>query len=167
MKRILILGCSGAGKSTLARMLNKHFGFPIIHLDQHYWKPNWVESSKEEWEEKVKELIYGDEWIMDGNYGGTLDLRIPRADTIIFKDASTLTCLYRVTKRIIKYWGKVRPDMTEDCVERFDFEFFHYILMYNFTSKKSLFKKLKTLNEVKRLYIIKDNKELEELLTEI
>jgi adenylate kinase family enzyme len=49
MKRIAILGCSGAGKSTLARILGHRFGLPVIHLDQHYWRPGWVEPSKEEW----------------------------------------------------------------------------------------------------------------------
>lgn len=162
MKRILILGCSGAGKSTLSRLLSKELDLPIIHLDQYYWKPNWVEPSKEEWQSKVEDLVTQDKWIMDGNYGGTLDIRLPRADTIIYLDVSTWTCLVRVTKRIFKYWGKVRPDMTEGCVERFDFEFFHYVLMYNLTRRKSLIKKLENLEKDKAVYIIKNIRELDE-----
>ena len=165
-KRILILDCSGAGKSTLARALQAKLELPIIHLDQHYWKPNWVESTKEEWETNVQELIAGDEWIMDGNYGGTLDIRIPRTDTIIFLDVSTWTCLYRVTRRIFKYWGKVRPDMTEDCVERFDLEFLHYVLMYNFTRRKSLIKKLKGLGKDKNVFILKSSDEIDKVLNQ-
>jgi len=152
-KRILILGCSGAGKSTLARSLHKELDLPIIHLDQHYWKPNWIESTKAEWTAKVAELIKDDEWIMDGNYGGTLDMRIERADTIIFKDASTFTCLYRVIRRIFKYRGQVRPDMTEGCIERFDLEFFHYVLVYNLVRRKTILKKISAFDQDKQVII--------------
>lgn len=164
MKRILILGCSGAGKSTMARIINAELGLPIIHLDQHYWKPKWIESSKEEWEAKVNELIKGDEWIMDGNYGGTLNIRMSRADTIIFMNASTWTCLYRVTRRIFKYWGKVRPDMTQDCVERFDLAFFHYVLVYNLVRRKDILKKIKSAGKGKKIIISKSPKHIKEMI---
>jgi len=142
LERILILGCCGAGKSTLARSLEKELDLPIIHLDQHYWQPNWQEPSKAAWTTKVEELIKLDKWIMDGNYGGTLDLRIKRADTIVYLDASTIKCLYRVIKRIIKYRGKVRPDMPQGCPERFDLDFLHYVLVFNLIRKKSILKKI-------------------------
>ena len=138
-------------------------GLPIIHLDKHYWKPNWVETSKAEWEAKVKELIKGDSWIMDGNYGSSLELRIPRADLIIFKDVSTLTCLYRITRRIIQYWGQVRPGITEGCVERFDIQFYHYVATYNLIRRKPLLKKLKSLSSDKEVIVIKENDEIEKV----
>lgn len=164
MKRVLILGCCGAGKSTLARMLSKEVDLPIIHLDQQYWKPNWIEPSKEEWNTKVEDLITQDSWIMDGNYGGTLDMRIKRADTIIYLDASTLTCMSRVIKRIWNYRGSVRPDMPEGCPERFDLDFLHYVLVFNLIRRKSIIKKIAAHSEEKRVLIKKDsNAIIEEL----
>ena len=48
MERILVIGCPGAGKSTLSRQLGEKLGLPVIHLDRLFWKPGWVESTREE-----------------------------------------------------------------------------------------------------------------------
>ena len=166
MQRILILGCCGAGKSTLARILSEESNLPIIHLDQHYWQPNWVEPSKEEWTAKVKHLITQDRWIMDGNYGGTLDMRIKRADTIIYLDASTFKCLYRVIKRILKYRGSVRPDMPAGCPERFDLSFLHYVLVFNLVRRRSIMNKIALHSGNKKVLVKNDPKGIiEELMS--
>ena len=57
MKRILIVGCAGSGKTTLAVALGERTGLPVIHLDQHHWRPGWVERSKAMWREQVAELV--------------------------------------------------------------------------------------------------------------
>jgi len=113
MKRIMIIGCCGSGKSTIARKLQKIIDLPLYHLDQYYWKPNWTETPKEEWEPIVKDLASKEKWIIDGNYGGTMDLRFERADVIVYMDIPTIKCLVRVIGRIWKYHGEVRPDMPE------------------------------------------------------
>ncbi len=41
------------------------------------------------------ELVKEDEWIIDGNYGGTMDIRMNAADTIIFLDIHRTICAYR------------------------------------------------------------------------
>lgn len=155
MQRILILGCCGAGKSTLSRSLAEQLNLPIIHLDQHYWQPNWKEPTRVDWEEKVKELIKEDKWIMDGNYSGTIDIRINRADTIIYLESSTIKCLYRVMKRIVKYRGKVRPDMPPGCPERFDLGFLHYVAVFNIIKRKPLLKKIQHIAKEKQVHIIR------------
>lgn len=160
MKRILILGCCGAGKSTFSKKLSKKIDVPVIHLDQHYWKPDWVESSKEEWEQKVQELASREEWIIDGNYSGTLDIRLNRADTIIYLDVSTLTCMSRVLRRIRKYKGKTRPDMPTGCNERYDWDFLHYVLVFNLTRRKKLLHKLRAHQHEKTIYIFKNKHEV-------
>jgi adenylate kinase family enzyme len=95
MKRILIIGSGGAGKSTLSRCLQKLLGIPLVHLDSIFWKPGWVETPRPEWKRIVCELVQGDSWIMDGNYSGTLDIRIDACDTIIFLDLPRTTCSWR------------------------------------------------------------------------
>lgn len=144
----------------MARSLEKELDLPIIHLDQHYWQPNWQEPTKTAWTTKVEELIKQDKWIMDGNYGGTLDLRIKRADIIVYLDASTIKCLYRVIKRIIKYRGKVRPDMPQGCPERFDLDFLHYVLVFNLIRKKSILKKIMAVTNEKLTLVDSDPKKI-------
>lgn len=56
--------------------------------------------------EIVQKLSRKESWIIDGNYSGSLDIRIEKADTIIYLDYSTVNCLWRVINRIIKYHGE-------------------------------------------------------------
>jgi len=167
MQRIMIMGCCGAGKSTLAKKLSKLTGLEAIHLDQHYWKPNWTESEPEEWNRTVKTLAEKPQWIIDGNYGGTMDLRTEKADTIIYLDYSTIKCLWRITKRILKYRGEVRPDMSEGCRERFDLEFYHYVAFFNLTRRKKMMEKLEDLKDQKKVLIFQNDLEVEAYLKEL
>ncbi|OAV43602.1 hypothetical protein [Lewinella sp. 4G2] len=152
MQRVLIIGCCGAGKSTFARKLADATGLPLIHLDQAYWQPDWTEPPKAEWEAKVTELVARDAWIMDGNYAGSLSLRLPRADTVIYLDYPTAKCLWRVVKRVTKYHGQQRPDMPPGCHERFDWEFFHYVATFNLTRRRLIHEHLASLGPGQRVF---------------
>lgn len=167
MQRIMILGCSGSGKSTLAKKIHQITQLPLIHLDVHFWKPNWVESTDEEWRATVNELAARDQWVMDGNYSGTWDVRIPRADTLIFLDKPTYVCLYRVIKRMFQYRGKVRSDMREGCNERWDWEFIHYVLVFRLTRRKKHLKRLNAIKGDKQVFIFKTDKEIDDFLNHI
>lgn len=131
MERILIIGCGGAGKSTLARQLGDKLNLPVVHLDKLFWHPGWVESPKEEIDEKIMAEMEKPQWIMDGNYNRTLPERIKHCDTIIYLDFSRVACLLGVLKRVITTYGTVRPDMGEGCPERFDLEFLKWVWNYN------------------------------------
>lgn len=126
MQRVLVIGHCGAGKSTLATRLGAMLDLPVIHLDRHFWNPGWVETERGAWREKVRKLVSGERWIIDGNYDGTLDIRLPRADTVIFLDFPTHVCLWRIAKRIISGYGKTRHDLAPGCPEQLDWEFIHY-----------------------------------------
>ncbi|HEY3416972.1 MAG TPA: DNA topology modulation protein [Armatimonadota bacterium] len=126
-QRIMIIGSGGAGKSTLARQLGDTLGVPVIHLDAEYWRPGWVETPKEEWRRIVESLAQRERWIIDGNYGGTLPVRMAAADTIILLDYPWPLCLWRVLIRILRYHGRSRPDIGPGCPERFDWEFIKWI----------------------------------------
>jgi len=130
LRKILILGCSGAGKSTLARQVGRITGLPIIHLDQHYWRPGWQEPDRETWRREVGALIAQPRWVMDGNYGGTLMLRLTAADTVIFLDFPTWVCLGRVLLRVARSLGRTREDMAPGSPERFDLSFLRYVWRY-------------------------------------
>lgn len=68
---------------------------------------------------------------MDGNFGGTLALRLGAADTAIFLDFPTLVCLGRVLGRVIGSLGRTRADMAPGCPERLDFSFLKYVYRYD------------------------------------
>src|SRR5436190_13248287 len=86
MRRRLLIGAGGSGKSALATRIAAQTGLPLIHLDYLFWKPGWVETPRDEWRRIVQKLVQRDVWVMDGNYGGTLDLRLAACDTVLFLD---------------------------------------------------------------------------------
>lgn len=131
MERVMIIGCGGAGKSTLARQLGEVTGLPVVHLDKLFWKSGWVESSKAEIDEKIRQAAACPRWIMDGNYNRTLEQRLERADTVIYLDFPRMVCLWGVFKRLLTNLGKVRPDMPEGCPEKVDLEFLRWIWNFN------------------------------------
>ena len=130
-QRVLVIGISGAGKSTFGRTLAGRTGLPLVHLDKEYWRPGWRETPRAEWRARVASLVAGEHWVMEGNYAGTLDLRLARADTLFWFDYPTLKCLLRMLKRIVSSYGQVRPDLAEGCPERFDWEFLEYVWRFN------------------------------------
>jgi adenylate kinase family enzyme len=85
-RRVIVTGLAGSGKSTFSLALAAKTGLPVIHLDLHFWKPGWVAPSETEWREKQCGVLAGNAWIADGNYHETLDLRLERADTVVFLD---------------------------------------------------------------------------------
>ena len=101
MQRIVILGNSGSGKSTLARTLGARLGLPVVHLDTLFWEAGWVEPDAETFRTRVRQAVAADAWVCEGNYARrTFDLRLPRADLIIWLDTPRLTCWRRVLLRI-------------------------------------------------------------------
>jgi adenylate kinase family enzyme len=127
---VLVIGCAGSGKTTVARELAKITGLPLVHLDRHYWRPNWTEPDKAIWSAEIASLVAKPCWIMDGDYSGTFAARFSRADTVVFLDMPTVLCLWRVLCRTLRHIGRTRDDMAEGCSERIDWPFLKYIYSY-------------------------------------
>ena len=144
MKRVLVIGSGGAGKSTFARRLGERLQIEVIHLDVAHWRPGWSEPTKVEWREKVEQLVRVEEWVMDGNYSGTLEVRLAACDTVVFLDLPRVVCVWRVLKRLLMYRKGRRPDMAEGCHERFDLKLLAWVWSY---PKRARPKVLKLLAE--------------------
>lgn len=127
MKKILIVGRPGSGKTTLAVKLANKLNLPLVHLDKIFWKPGWVEVDRTEFDTRLLAELEKDSWIIDGNYGRTIPLRLKYADTVICFEYPKILCIWRVLKRVTKNFGKSRPDMGENCPEKFDLEFLKFV----------------------------------------
>lgn len=161
MKKILIIGSGGAGKSTFARRLHELTGVELFHLDKLHWKPNWVEPTKAEWKRAVEDLIKKDSWIMDGNYGGTMEMRFAACDTVIFLDLPRAICVWRAIKRVLLYQKNSRPDMAEGCDERFDLKFYKWIWDYPTRTKPRVEALINRFQDTKKIIRLSSTKEVE------
>ncbi len=164
MKKILVIGSGGAGKSTFAQRLGAILKLEVIHLDSLYWSSGWVEMPKDKWRAVVEDLLQYDSWIMDGNYGGTLDLRLAACDSVIFLDVPRLICLQRLLKRVALYRKASRPDMAAGCHERVNWEFIKYVWDYPRKKRPALLEKLKSCSQTKSVIILKSQADIESYL---
>jgi adenylate kinase family enzyme len=166
MRKVIVIGSGGSGKSTFSRRLGAKLGLPVVHLDKLFWRPNWVETPKDEWSEIVRSELDKDFWIMDGNFGGTRELRMQACDTIIFLDIPRRVCVYRILKRAAVYHGGTRPDMTEGCNERFDLKFIVWVWNYPNRSKKRIIGSLRRFAD-KTIVVLRSTTEVEKFLKDL
>ena len=167
MKKIMLIGSGGTGKSTLARQIGQMLAIEVIHLDTLMWRSNWEIIYKDEQIAIQQKLVRKDEWIIDGNYGGTMDIRLREADTVIFFDYSRYLCLYRALKRMIQYRNKSRPDMVEGNNERLDYAFLKWIWAYPKTKRPVILQTLTKLSEEKNVVILGTPKEAKDYIKKL
>lgn len=167
MKKVAIIGSPGAGKSTLSTKLGEIFKIPVVHLDAHYWSEGWVETPKEVWKNSMEDFVKREKWIIDGNYGDTIDIRLEAADTIIFLDMPRYLCLKNAFKRYLRYRHKDRPDMAKGCKEKLDPQFFKYIWFFKGKNRKSILLRLEKLKNKKTVHIFKNYDMVDEFLNSV
>ncbi|WP_144574458.1 AAA family ATPase [Agrobacterium sp. DE0009] len=127
-QRIMIVGCSGGGKSTLSRKLVQRFGFEYISMDREiFWLPGWQARPRSEQRQIIARFVSRERWLMDGSNPSSFDLRLPRTDIVIWVRMPRWLCLWGAISRIIKGFGKARPEMADGCPERLDGAFLRYI----------------------------------------
>ncbi len=114
-QKIIVIGCSGSGKSTLSKELRDVTGLPLFHLDNIWWKPDRSHISREEFDQKLDDILLTDRWIIDGDYSRTYEMRFQACDTIIFLDYPFDVCMNGINERI----GKNRTDIpwTEQALD--------------------------------------------------
>jgi adenylate kinase family enzyme len=164
MQRILVIGSGGSGKSTVAKEVASQLRLPLIHLDALYWQPGWRAPEKDAWDRRIRELIAAPCWVMDGNYGGTLDIRLARCDTVVFLDLPRVTCFWRVLKRLLEFRGRSRPDMPPDCPERLSWEFLNWIWTYPRTRRAGILRRLASLRVDQRAIVLSSNRAVRRFL---
>ncbi|MGI8911315.1 MAG: AAA family ATPase [Rubrobacteraceae bacterium] len=167
VKRILVIGSGGARKSTLSLRLGEILGIEVVHLDTLYWRPGWREGSRLEWEETVRRRAGRRDWIMDGNYGGTLDLRLARADAVILLDLPRSLCIRRVLLRRLRYAHRSRPDMAPGCPERLDLKFLRYLWKYPTERRPGILRKLEQVSIEKTVIVLRSPDEIARFVAEM
>ncbi|MFF4937282.1 topology modulation protein [Micromonospora sp. NPDC000729] len=133
MDRIAIIGCGGSGKSTVARQLARILDAPLTHLDATYYDEHWNPLPQDEFAAQQEKLVAGERWIIEGNYAGTLPIRLAAADTVIFLDLPARTCLWGIAQRRWRYRGGQHHQ--DGVYDRITWHFVRYILGYRRTMR--------------------------------
>ena len=158
LKKIIVIGCPGSGKSTVSRALHNKTGIPLYHLDRLYWNADKTTVEKSVFLERLSDVLEKDEWIIDGNYGSTMALRMAACDTVIFLDYPLDVCLDGIRERR----GKPRSDMPWIETEE-DAEFIEFIKNYNEQQKTKVLELLEKCND-KNIIIFKSRAEADAFL---
>ena len=158
MKKVIVIGCPGSGKSTVSRTLHNKTGIPLYHLDMMYWNADKTTVEKSVFLELLSAVLEKNEWIIDGNYGSTMELRMAACDTVIFLDYPLDVCLDGIRERR----GKPRSDMPWIETEE-DAEFIEFIKNYNEQQKPKVLELLKKYDD-KNIIIFKSREQADAFL---
>lgn len=150
MNKIIVIGCPGSGKSTFAKKLSSIINIPLYHLDLIWNKPDKTTITREEFDEKLSEILKKEDWIIDGNYQRTLEIRIKEANTIFLLDYPLEVCIEGATARI----GVKRTDMPW-VEEKLNEEFKQKILSFSQDKLPEIYKLLDKYKNNKNIIIFK------------
>lgn len=163
MNRIMVIGCPGSGKSTFSKALHEITDIPLYHLDMLYWNADKTTVDKAVFREKLSGTIQKSQWIIDGNYDSTIELRLKACDTVIFLDYPVDVCLNGIRERR----GKARTDLPwiEKSDEE-DAEFIEFIKNYNSQNRPKVMALLDKYSD-REIYIFKSRNEADEFLNKL
>ena len=117
---------------------------------------------RDEFRATVRGLVAPDRWIIDGNYGGTADLRYPRADTIIFLDLPRRRYLPAMARRTLGDLG--RDVQADGCPDRIDPVFLRYLWDWPTSGRVRLVEHLRTHGAGAALVRLRSRAEIEGFL---
>ena len=158
MKKVIVIGCPGSGKSTVSRALHNKIEIPLYHLDMMYWNADKTTVEKSVFLERLSAVLEKDEWIIDGNYGSTMELRMAACDMVIFLDYPLDVCLDGIKERR----EKPRSDMPWIVTEE-DAEFIEFIKNYNEQQKPKVLELLKKYSD-KNIIVLESREQADAFL---
>ena len=161
MKKVLVIGCPGSGKSTFSKSLHQITKIPLFHLDMLFWNADKTTVEKSVFLDRLLNVIQNDKWIIDGNYGSTMELRMQACDTVVFLDYPVDVCLNGVRERK----GKARSDMPWIESEE-DAQFLEFIKNYKEQSRPKVMELLERYSH-KDIVIFSTRTQAEEFLSKI
>ncbi len=158
-QKIIVVGSPGAGKSTFSRKLRDATGLPLYYLDMLWHRPDRTTVSRQEFDGRLKEILMGDRWIIDGNYGRTLETRLKYCDTVFLLDFPLEVCLAGAMSRI----GKEREDLPWHETE-FDSGFRQFIIDFPEKDLPLIYESIEKFREDRQVIIFKSREESEDYL---
>lgn len=162
MKKVIVIGCPGSGKTTFSEKLNKITGLPLYHLDAIWHKPDKTHIPREEFDWRIQEIFKTSEWIIDGNYSRTIEMRLKECDTVFLFDLPVEVCIQGATERI----GKGRYDLPWLETE-LDPEFEIFIREFPETTLPKIYDLIEKYKEEKEIVIFRSREDSDRFIDKV
>ena len=157
--KAIVIGCPGSGKTTFSNKLADKTKTELFYLDRIWHLPDKTNVSREEFDQKLAEILKKEEWIVDGNYQRTLETRLKECDTVFLFDLPTEVCIEGAIERI----GKVRPEMPWVETE-LDPEFREQIEGFKTTTLPEIYALLDTYKDGRNITVFHSRAEADDYL---
>lgn len=154
-----MIGCPGAGKTTFSEKLAIKTGLPLFHLDAVWHKPDRTHISRAEFDEWLQSTFYQKEWIIDGNYSRTVEVRLQNCDTVFLFDLPTELCIEGAVRRL----GKKRKDLPWTDTE-LDPRFLEEIENFSTEALPDIYRLIEKYKENRQVIIFKTREEADQYL---
>jgi hypothetical protein len=179
LSRVVIYGSPGSGKSTLAKKLATMLNIPVIHLDDIFWLPNWVEMKQTQFRDYVSNFIKNNSnWIIDGNYSRVRDLILPHATLAIYINLPTYTVIWRLFSRTVSRntplkLAHVTPlpkniEQTggdEEGILKPFFELSYYAILHKLRKREKMKQEIDSVIGIENLIIFNNAREIKDFLS--
>ena len=154
---------ASSGKSTFSKALHKITNIPLYHLDMMYLNSDRTTVEQSVFLKLLSNTMKKSQWIIDGNYQSTLELRLQVCDTVIFLDYPVDVCLNGIAERK----GKARTDIPwVEPENQEDNTFIDFVKSYNSQSRPKVIWLLNKYSN-KDIYIFKQRKDADEFLNKL
>lgn len=160
MRKIIIIGCPGSGKTTFAEKLRNKTDIELFHLDAIWHKADRTHISRDDFDERLGEILALDSWIIDGNYSRTLERRLVASDAVFLFDLPTDVCLDGAISRL----GKERCDMPWIDTELYP-SFKAEIERFTDENLPLIYELLEKYKDTKEVVIFKSRREVDEFIS--
>jgi adenylate kinase family enzyme len=155
IKRIHIIGGAGSGKTHAACQISGKLGIPTHDLDTIFWD-NTDDSYNQKAipevrDQKLKEILLNESWIIEGVYFKWLKESFQKADVIILLIPNYAICTLRIISRFVKRGIGIMPSKKKETIKGL-IELIKWNLRYNKEDMPDIVALLKPYNDKVKVF---------------